>query len=198
MASAKKISASAMTEPVVDEFAAVDNSPVVETATAEFSAASDAVEAEADKAAAAMPEVAKMIEAPMETIAEAQGKVRTMVESGIVETRSKYTQMKSAADEAATAFEASYATIKSGALQLNTKALEALQAGAEAHFAFVKSAFSVKSPSDLVTLQTEFARKQIEMMTAHAKAMGELAQKVATDTVEPIKAQVAKTFRLPR
>ena len=35
------------------------------------------------------------------------------------------------------------------------------------------------------------------MLTLQTKAMGELAQKVAAETIEPIKAQVVKTLRLP-
>jgi phasin len=117
-----------------------------------------------------------------------------MVVTGLAETHTKYEQMKSAAGEAAQALETSYATVKNGAVQFNVKALEAMTDTANANFAFFKSVFAVKSPSDYVTLQTEFARKQIEMLTAQTKAFGELAQKVAVDTVEPIKAQVAKTF----
>jgi phasin len=136
------------------------------------------------------------MEAPLASITEAQGKVRSLVETGLAQTQSKYSQMKSAADEAAHALETSYATIKNGAVELNVKSLEALRATADANFAFFKSVFAVKSPSDYVMLHSEFTRKQIEMMTAHTKAFGELAQKVVVDTVEPIKAQVAKTFHI--
>ena len=47
-----------------------------------------------------------------------------------------------------------------------------------------------------MALHSEFARKQIETMSGQTKAFGELAQKVATESVEPIKAQVAKTFNI--
>ena len=141
-------------------------------------------------------DVAKLIEGPLASVAEAQGKVRSLVETGITETHSKYSQIKSAADEAAHAIETSYATVKNGAVQFNVRALETLSETANANFAFFKSVFGVKSPSDYVALQSEFARKQIEIITAHTKALSELAQKLAVETVEPIKAQVAKTFNL--
>ena len=42
----------------------------------------------------------------------------------------------------------------------------------------------------------EFARKQIDAITGQTKEIGALAQKVATETAEPIKEQVAKTFKI--
>jgi phasin len=144
-----------------------------------------------------MPEMNKFFEAPMASLSEAQTKARSIAEAGLSETRAKLSQYKSAADEAASAIETSYATVKNGAVEFNTKAIEAFKATAYANFDFVKSVMGVKSPSEYVTLHSEFARKQIETMQSHAKAFGELAQKIATDSVEPIKTQVAKTFNLP-
>jgi phasin len=114
-----------------------------------------------------------------------------------VETRAKLSQLKSAAGEAASAIESSYATVKNGAIEFNTKAVEAFKATAEANFEFVKSVIGAKTPSEYVTLHSEFARKQFEALQTQTKSFGELAQKIATDSVEPIKAQVAKTFNLP-
>ena len=103
---------------------------------------------------------------------------------------------KSAADEAATALEASLATAKSGVAEINSKALEAVRAAADAQFDFVKSILGVKTVADYVTLHSEFTRKQFETLTGTTKEISALAQKVATDSVEPIKAQVAKTFKV--
>jgi phasin len=176
------------------------SAPFVEEARASVAETAQVVEtvsaAAAEVAAKPFAAVSKILEAPIASLTEAQGKVRELVETGLSETQSKYTKLKSAADEAAQAIETSYATVKNGAVQFNVKALEALTDSANANFDFFKSVFAVKSPSDYVTLQTEFARKQIEMMTAQTKAFGELAQKVAAETVQPIKAQVAKTFNI--
>ena len=53
-----------------------------------------------------------------------------------------------------------------------------------------------KSLADLVALQSEFARKQVETMTGQAKDMGALAQKTVKDAFEPISHQVAKSFKI--
>ena len=144
-----------------------------------------------------MVDINKIVEAPLASLSEAQGKARSLAEAGLTESRAKFTQFKSVADEATSALETSFASAKSGAIEFNTKALEAMKATAEANFDFVKSVFAVKSPSEYVTLHTEYARKQIESLQTNAKAFGELAQKIATHSVEPIKAQVAKSFNLP-
>ena len=114
----------------------------------------------------------------------------------MVESRAAFTKAKIAADETASAFEVSFAAAKDGALAINAKAFEALRANADASFDFLKAVFAVKSLPDLVTLQTEFARKQVETIASQTKDFGALAQKAMADAVEPIKGQVAKSFKV--
>jgi phasin len=128
--------------------------------------------------------------------AEIQQSVRSALEKGVVESRAAFAKAKAAADETATAFEVSFAAAKDGALAINTKAFEALRVNADANFDFLKAVFAVKSLPDLITLQTEFARKQVEAITGQSKDFGALAQKAMADAVEPIKSQVARSFRL--
>ena len=47
-----------------------------------------------------------------------------------------------------------------------------------------------------MTLQSEFARKRFEGAATNAKAFAELARKVADETVAPLKAHVAKAFKV--
>ena len=54
----------------------------------------------------------------------------------------------------------------------------------------------MKTVADYVTLHSEFTRKQFETLTGTTKEISALAQKVATDSVEPIKAQVVKTLKI--
>jgi phasin len=134
--------------------------------------------------------------AAAETVAEVQQGVRAVLEKGVVESRAAFVKAKTAMDEAASAFEVSFAAAKDGALAINAKALEALRVNADANFDFLKSAFAAKSLSDLIGLQAEFARKQVEAMTGQTKDIGALAQKAMAETVEPIKEQVAKSFKV--
>jgi phasin len=125
-----------------------------------------------------------------------QEKMRAVVEKSIVETRANYAKVKSAADEANSAIEASYDAAKTGAINLHAKAIDAMKSHADANFEFFKSIVTVKSMADYVALHTEFARKQLEAMTAQTKEISALAQKVAKDTAGPIQAQVTKTFKI--
>jgi phasin len=128
--------------------------------------------------------------------AEIQQSFRTALEKGVVESRAAFAKAKSAADETANAFEVSFAAAKDGALAINAKALEAMRANADANFDFWKAMFSVKSLPDLITLQTEFARKQVETITSQTKDFGAMAHKAMADAVEPIKEQAARSFKL--
>jgi phasin len=128
--------------------------------------------------------------------AEIQQSLRSALEKGVVESRAVFIKAKIAADETASAIEVSFAAAKDGALAINAKAFEALRANADASFDFLKAVFAVKSLPDLLTLQTEFARNQVETITTQTKDFGALAQKAMTDTVEPLKEQAARSFKL--
>jgi phasin len=127
--------------------------------------------------------------------AEIQQSFRSALEKGVVDSRAVFTKTKIAADEAVTAFEVSLAAAKDGALAINAKAFDTLRLNADANFDFLKALFAVKSLPDLVTLQSEFARRHVETITSQTKDFGALAQKAMTDAVEPIKEQMAKSFR---
>jgi phasin len=151
------------------------------------------VEAVVETVNAVLPSEAKFAAAPA---AEIQHSFRSALEKGVVESRAAFAKAKTAADETANAFEVSFAAAKDGALAINTKAFEVLRVNADANFDFLKAVFAVKSLPDLITLQTEFARKQVETITGQSKDFGALAQKAMADAVEPIKEQVARSFKL--
>jgi phasin len=137
-------------------------------------------------------ETAKAMQAPM----AAGENVRALVEKGIVETRARYTQAKSAAEETSAAVEASYGAARDGVIAFNVKTIEAIKADADANFELFKSLAGAKSVSELVALQTEFTRKRFEDATSRSKELAALARKVADQAVAPIKAHVAKTFKV--
>jgi phasin len=128
--------------------------------------------------------------------AEIQESFRSALEKGVVQSRAAFAKAKTAADETANAFEVSLAAAKDGALAINTKAFDALRVNADANFDFFKAVFAVKSLPDLITLQTEFARKQVETIASQTKDFGALAQKAMADAVGPIKEQMARSFKV--
>ena len=142
------------------------------------------------------PGVEEAVAAVAEPAAEMQQTVRSTLEKGVVESRAVFAKAKASADEAANAFEQSFAAAKDGVIAINAKALEALRANTEANLDFVKACFAVKSLSDLVALQTEFARKRVDTTALQIKDLGALTQKAMIETIEPVKEQVARSFKL--
>jgi hypothetical protein len=72
--------------------------------------------------------------------------------------------------------------------------IEASRANTNAAFDFYTDLMSAKSYSDIIELSTAHARKQFEAVTAQTKDLAALAQKMATDTAEPMKDSVSKAF----
>ena len=52
----------------------------------------------------------------------------------------------------------------------------------------------MKSPSEVVELSTAQLRKQLEALAGQSKELTALAQKVATETAEPIRQGLNKAF----
>ena len=181
----KNIAAKAAPAPVKSARAEIIAAPRVLSAVVRASAEEADKTLQAGKGAFAAP------------AAEIQQSFRSALEKGVVESRAAFAKVKTAADETANAFEVSLAAAKDGAVAINAKAFDALRTNADANFDFFKAVFAVKSLPDLITLQTEFARKQVETITGQGKDFGALAQKAMADAVGPIKDQIAKSFRGP-
>ena len=141
-------------------------------------------------------EVAKAVEAPLVPMQEVQGKARALIEKSLVEGRANFAKAKSVANETTAAIEASYGAAKDGVVEFNVKAIEAIKASADANFELFKSLAGAKSISEVVTLQTEFSRKQFEGAYTQAKDLAALARKVADEASAPIKAHVSKSLKL--
>jgi phasin len=126
---------------------------------------------------------------------EVPASVREFAEKGAAQAKDTYTKIKAATDEASDAFEGAYTTATKGVSSLGLKVLESARANANASFDHAISLFGAKTISDVIELNTAFLRKQTETATVQVKEFGELAQKVANETIAPVKAQVEKTFK---
>ena len=63
-----------------------------------------------------------------------------------------------------------------------------------AAFDFAGELIAAKTLSEMVELSSTHARKQFEALTQQSKELSALAQKVATETAEPIKSGVSKAL----
>lgn len=122
--------------------------------------------------------------------------VRAFAEKGVSTARDGYQKLKEAAESNNGALEAAYTTASKGAHDYTTKLLDIAKINTESAFGFAQSLIGVKSLPEAFELVNAHARAQYEALTAQSKDLAEFAQKVATETVEPIKANAAKTFKL--
>lgn len=119
---------------------------------------------------------------------------REFAEKGIAQAKGGYEKAKAAAEEATDVLEDTFTTASKGMSEYGLKVLEAARANTNAGFDFTAELFGAKSVAEMVELSTTHARKQFEAFSAQAKDLTALAQKVATDTAEPIKGSVTKVF----
>jgi phasin len=87
-----------------------------------------------------------------------------------------------------------FTSASKGASEYSAKLLEFFKANTSSSLDFAQDLFGVKTPAAALELWTSHARKQFETLSAQAKELAELGQKVATETVEPIKASAAKLY----
>ena len=120
---------------------------------------------------------------------------REFAEKGVAQTKQNYEKMKAVAEETTQVLETAYSTASKGTTEYGVKAIGIARTNANAYFDFVESLFGVKSPSELVELTTAHARTQFEALSAQTKELATLAQKVATETSEPIKTVVEKAMK---
>jgi len=112
---------------------------------------------------------------------------REFAEKSVNQAKDNWEKMKAVTEEGTDLIEDSYATASKGYADYGMKLIEASRANANATFDLATELFTVKSVSEAVELSTAHARKQFEALTAQMKELTALAQKVASETTEPIK-----------
>ena len=126
---------------------------------------------------------------------EVPEQMRAFAEKGVSQARDNYAKFKDAAETHNGTIEAVFTTASKGASEYSAKVMEMTKASTTANLDFAQALFSVKSPSEAMELWASHAKNQFEAFTAHSKELAELTQKVATETVEPIKANASKLFK---
>src|SRR6202167_3572539 len=119
---------------------------------------------------------------------------REFAERGVAQAKDTYEKMKAAAEEATDVLETTYSTATKGASDYGMKVIETARVNTNAAFDYAGELLAAKSLSEVIELSSTHARKQFEALTAQSKDLGALAQKVATETAEPIKSGMNKAF----
>ena len=120
---------------------------------------------------------------------------REFAEKSVTQAKDNWEKMKAATEEASDLIEDSYATASKGATDYGLKLIETSRANTNSMFDYATQLMTVKSLSEAVELSTSHMRKQFDALSAQSKELAALAQKVTTETVEPIKESVTSVFK---
>jgi phasin len=126
--------------------------------------------------------------------AEVPESVRSMAETTINQTREAYERGKEALDESIDALERSFDAAGHGATAFNRKLIDIAQRNLNSSFDFAKSLAGAKTLAEVVGLQSAYIRSQFEVFAGQATEIQELTKKIASDTSEPLKDQMTKSF----
>jgi len=141
------------------------------------------------------PEAASdILHAASAPVANLQEMLRLAAESSVERSKLAYERLRSSAEETTETLESAFKVASDGQTAINNKAIDLLRLNANSFFDLAKSLTEAKSLSEVVVLQTQFARTQFETLSAQAKEMSGLVQKVATDTAAPLNAAAVRTF----
>jgi phasin len=119
---------------------------------------------------------------------------REFAERGVAQAKDTYEKMKAAAEEATDVLETTYSTATKGASNYGLRVIELARTNTNAAFDFAGEVMAAKTLSEVVELTSAHARKQFETLSEQSKELGTLAQKVATETAEPMKSGMNKAF----
>lgn len=125
---------------------------------------------------------------------EVPGSIREFAEKGVSQARETYEKFKDVAQSSNETIEAVYASATKGGSEYAGKLIDIARANANSAFDAAEKLVGVKSPSEIFAVWTNYARGQYETMQMQAKELAELGQRVATETVEPIKTASSKVF----
>ncbi len=123
------------------------------------------------------------------------GVFRGIAEQGVVRVKENCEKMKAASGEMADLLRESYSTHANGAADYGVKVIEISSNNTTSAFDFLTNLMGSKSLSEIMTLSAAQARKNFDVASAQNKELWDLAQKVMTDTAEPIKKSVARVLQ---
>ena len=126
---------------------------------------------------------------------EVPEQMRAFAEKGVSQARDNYAKFKDAAETHNGTIEAVFTSASKGASAYQAKVMEFVKTNTTSALDFAQELLGAKSPSEALELWTTHARKQFETFTAQAKELSELSQKVAAETVEPIKTSASKFYK---
>jgi phasin len=130
---------------------------------------------------------------PNDPFSQVPEQMRAFAEKGVSQARDNYAKFKDVAESHNATIEAVFTKLSKAANEYSTKLMEMMKSNTTANLNFGQELLGIKSPSEALELWTSHTRQQYEAFTIQAKDLGQLSQKSATETAEPIKAKALRT-----
>jgi phasin len=118
-----------------------------------------------------------------------------IAEQGAVRAKETYERMKAASGQIADILRETYSTNAKGAADYGAKVIEISGVNTNSAFDFLTNLMETKSLSEVMKLSATQSRKNVEAVSAQNRELWEFAQKVATETAEPIKKSFARVLQ---
>ena len=118
-----------------------------------------------------------------------------LAEQGTTRAQANFAQIKATSEEMTAALCDACTTNASRAADYRTKVLEISHANTTSTLEFFSQLVDARSLADLVDISTAHSRKILETASAQNRELWDLAQRVATETAEPIKQSLDRVLR---
>jgi phasin len=116
---------------------------------------------------------------------EVPTQMRQFAEQSVEQARKAVDGFMTAAQKTAAAMETHAATAQSGAKDMGQKAMTFAEQNIANSFDFAQKLVRAKDVQEVMALQQEFLKSQMQAMQAQAKDLGAVATKAAMDGVKP-------------
>jgi phasin len=111
--------------------------------------------------------------------------MRVMAEKGVEQAKQAFDGFISAAHNAVNAFEGQAETARKGAKDVTEKAITFAGQNITSSFELARQLVQAKDVQEVLRLQTDFIRTQMQAFAEQAKELGESTSKVAKDAATP-------------
>jgi phasin len=116
---------------------------------------------------------------------EVPPELRTFAEKSVEQARQAVDGFISAAHHAMSAFEGQAETARKGARDVTEKAMTFAERNMASAFAFAHDLVRARDLQEVLRLQADYIRRQMETLTEQARELGESTSKAAKDAAAP-------------
>jgi phasin len=111
--------------------------------------------------------------------------MRAFAEKSVEQAKQAFDGFISAAHNAVTAFEGHAETARKGAKDVTEKAIVFAQQNVTSSFELAQQLMRAKDVQEVLQLQADYIKRQMQMLTEQARELGESASKAAKDAATP-------------